>query len=102
MMVDEVDPLCGVCHKPQSWHERDTVQHEFNSFGKLVSKKRESETRSIQTQRGDPVVRLALIRKGLLTVEDIEEVERELKALGVVYAGTVTRGSREDSDDNSA
>lgn len=41
--------------------------------------------------RGDPVLRFALIRAGVLTAKDLELVEAELKASGFVVASPPPR-----------
>ena len=41
--------------------------------------------------RGDPVLRMALIRKGVLTTGDLDTVEHELRTAGIVSTQTVVK-----------
>lgn len=41
--------------------------------------------------RGDPVLRMALIRKGLITTDDLTQVEAELRASGVAATKAVAQ-----------
>lgn len=94
--IESDEPVCGVCHKPRSWHDKDSVRHQFDVSGKLMAKVATPDIRSAGASRGDPILRLLLIRKGIISVEEIENAEKELKALGVSSVGSVTRSSGED------
>jgi len=37
------------------------------------------------TLMGDPILRMALIRKGVITPEDLDAVEQELKVSGLAW-----------------
>jgi hypothetical protein len=95
MAIDEI--LCGVCHKPREWHDQASILHQFDPGGKLRPKTQVSEPADVSLPKGDPILRLVLIRKGVISVDELEEVEKELKASGVASANTVARSSRENS-----
>lgn len=90
--VTEVDEdYCTICHKPRSNHP---YRHAFSPYGEssgLFEKTEEKPSppdSSPQQQvripsSGDPILRMVLLRKGLITVQDLDQVEAELKATGV-------------------
>lgn len=86
------DPFCRVCGRPRSDHRG---RHMFIGPGDPL-KLREGPSRDDRGDDapasqgpvrsltgGDPVLRMALIRKGLISPEDLDEVERELGAAGI-------------------
>lgn len=89
--------LCTICHKPAIEHEERGFKHRFSPPGQPSALfARTDQAQSSSSQRtsgaqgairiptaGDPVLRMALIRKGVLTVADLDEVEAELRATGV-------------------
>ncbi|PYS90499.1 MAG: hypothetical protein DMF62_04870 [Acidobacteria bacterium] len=90
--------LCGICHQPREYHEKDTVRHQFDVGGKLMAKVTSPPpTSSRGVPSGDPILRLLLIRKGIISADDIDAAEKELRALGVAGVGPVARSSREDT-----
>ena len=46
----------------------------------------EVETRLQNMPNGDPILRMVLIRAGLITADQLTEVENELKATGISYS----------------
>lgn len=86
--------LCRVCQKPKADHVPGVVIHSFVgqhdtaslSVNEVIAPppdapgNRQGRTGTLPT---DPVLRLVLIRKGVLQVSDLEEVEAELRATGV-------------------
>lgn len=94
MTMTEIE-LCGICHKPKEAH-RDMVHRYQPSNGPrtLVARDesmhderndapRESQGRPRTLSAGDPVLRMALIRKGVISVEDLDAVDAELRITGV-------------------
>lgn len=89
----EPGPKCRICGKAREAHY-NTV-HEFTSTrSSLKVSKSSSDTpksgepvsqiNPYAALRGDPVLRVVLIRKGIIDLEDIAQAEAELKS-GVVY-----------------
>lgn len=102
--TDVIDP-CTICGKPKANHP---YRHAWVGYGSDRSglfentapqKPESNENRALDQSidqanpssqgrirnalQGDPVLRLALIRKGLLTVQDLDDIEAELRASGV-------------------
>ena len=96
-------PLCSLCGRARSDHMG--FQHAFSEDGLLTDMKTAEKAAERNEQRnaagddseapraeikrlpgGDPVLRLALIRAGVITPSDLEAVEHELKATGISYA----------------
>lgn len=85
-------PTCSICHKPKDNHP---YRHEFSPIGNrtgglIKASDRASSEPSVASQGrvgiapgGDPVLRLVLLRKGLIEVADLDAVEAELRATGV-------------------
>lgn len=97
----EIVELCKICNYPRDDHD---FAHEFSTDGKLHHRSSdhrshdERMTGSPVTQgspgndmRGDPVLRMALIRKGLITVADLTQIEEELRMVGIATAQTVVK-----------
>jgi hypothetical protein len=92
--------LCGVCHHDRQWHrENPSVQHAFSENGQLSKKPVDSKpvnhasSGDPATQgsigrrlQGDPILRLLLIRKGIITTEELTQVEDELQGAGFAWA----------------
>jgi len=97
----EIKEFCLVCGRDREYHLSDTVKHQFSLEGQLKAKSPSPAEPSRGFTNGrpssDPILRLVLIRKGILTIEDLEAAEKELNALGVASVGTVARSSGEDS-----
>lgn len=60
--------------------QNDGTHTPAESFDSAV---RSSQGRSGNALQGDPVLRLALIRAGIIKVEDLDRIEGELRAAGV-------------------
>lgn len=94
--TEEESPRCQVCGKPKNDHN---FRHAFIMLGHpsiLVEVTPPEGIPAIETEEGprpavrvappgDPVLRLALIRKGVITLEDLETVEAELRGAGVAF-----------------
>jgi len=95
-MSDPVnEEYCTVCGKPRSNHP---FRHAFattstgNTLKAIAAEQAEPEASEQRTQvvesaiGGDPVLRLALIRRGIITPDDLAYVEQELKGAGIAFA----------------
>lgn len=92
--MSQVDDWCQVCTHPRSDHP---YRHAFigkNDQQGLTEVRpptvpppdQEATPASVRVAPpGDPVLRLVLIRKGLISLEDIDGVEAELKGAGIAY-----------------
>lgn len=94
------DPDCVTCGNSKSWHATNPARHPFNdgsvpvsdTFGKRGKDKPRDldhdkpQPRTVQaraTTRGwplDPVLRQALMDKGVLTIEDLRAAEEKILA----------------------
>lgn len=96
-------PICQTCHKPHPWPDGSTPKHPFNNgdlpasatFGKKGADGRNvpppdeaTDIRPVQWPF-DPVLRQALIDKGILTPEDLRNAEEKI----IVITGQYRRGS---------
>lgn len=97
---------CVICHLPEQAHKDRKMVHRFQPVGgssALIPTEPENEiarddrridhaSSARQAPQGsvrmpsisDPVLRMALIRRGVITVADLDEVEAELRATGAV------------------
>jgi hypothetical protein len=86
------EDLCTICHRDKEAHK--SMRHTFSPFGQsstLFEKTPEAPSPPPDQPRStvrlpsasDPILRMVLLRKGLITVADIEAVEQELRATGV-------------------
>jgi len=95
--TDEVIEPCTICHKPRAAHN---YRHAWTGFSTTTSALFEqtghssggdqpatgdpvTQGRVRIASTGDPVLRMVLLRKGIITVEDLNAVEEELRATGV-------------------
>lgn len=104
----DADDVCGVCGKPAGAHKN--LAHVFNVEGRLVRRDAaatKSPSRADPSSQGskgklptvDPIMRLILIRKGLVTAEEISQAEDELKSAGIIHANPDTRTNLGDALD---
>lgn len=83
---------CLICGKSEQWHRDNNPSHSFSVDGRLVKRApSQANLPSSQNQPqiatgGDPVLRMALIRAGVITPEDLTQVEAELNATGISYS----------------
>lgn len=95
MSQGEIDPLCRTCGRPLSNHP---FRHPFVSMdakgNSLIARDDDAHDHASRTPQenqghvriapaGDPVLRMIMIRKGIITVEDLDNLEAELRATGV-------------------
>jgi len=91
---------CKMCSQPEEAHKK--LRHPFTPEGTDVNtdflKKKEEPSIGLPDNTSgpvinsshlpfDPVVRTALINKGILTMQDLEEAEAFIKAVGGVLHG---------------
>lgn len=81
-MKTDACSLCGVSEGPHQRAEScSEINHKFSSDGQLASVEQKPAPKQDRVvAAADPVLRLVLIRKGLVTLEDLAEVEEELYA----------------------
>ena len=97
--------LCTICGRIKEEHKSKNMVHAFSPYGRpttLFQKTEEAPapppdqpraTVRLPSGSTDPVLRMVLMRKGLITVADIEAVEEELRATGVAgYVPAETLG----------
>lgn len=98
------DEICSVCHKPKSQH--DGMRHIFVSDTDKQQGLRPSESSAADASstasksqgsisgalRGDPVLRLLLIRKGVITPDELTGIEDELRATGLASVAPTRLG----------
>jgi hypothetical protein len=90
---------CRICDKPKAEHEE--MRHQFVALDEtrntgLRPQKSSDDASSSSApasqgslgiaRGGDPVLRLALIRAGVITPQDLDAIEAELKASGFANA----------------
>lgn len=99
------EPTCKVCGKTLPEHA--TLMHRFTEKGGLAKKGRgdqssggvpASQTAPSAALTGDPVLRVALIRAGIISPADLTAVEEELRASGIINNVRVTRAPRTDPE----
>jgi hypothetical protein len=93
----ENDDYCTICHRPKADHTDEKFRHRYSPPGGSSALFARDDQRSDASSdsapvaqgvvgklpMGDLVLRMAMLRKGLLTVADLDEVEAELRATGV-------------------
>lgn len=97
--TNEVGGLCTICSRPKEEHKN--MVHQFSPYGQnsvLIQKSPEMPppgtggTVKVPTA-GDPLLRMVLLRKGIIEVADLEAIEAELRATGVAgYAPPASLG----------
>lgn len=89
---------CTICHLPRAEHNTPNIVHEFCSPGQqktLVARSQQSPDAHEGNQQGsnglpatitsDAILRLALLRRGIITTDDLDEIEKELRVTGVAF-----------------
>lgn len=89
--------LCSICNLPETEHGTGKVIHEFARPGQSLKLGKQADEKSShddhpvdegrprQFPTGDPVLRMLMIRKGLITPQDLTDLEAELKGAGIAY-----------------
>lgn len=92
------EPVCTTCGQPHPWSDGTTPKHPFNDgsltstevFGKRLADGtyvNPTTPEALQSQvieqawPFDPVLRQALIDKGVLTVDDLKAAEQKIRAV---------------------
>jgi hypothetical protein len=106
------DDRCGTCGQTYGWHQENTTHHNFSIAGQdgatdfLTRRGRPVQRGPIGAQRGsegpqlvspgnDPVLRIALINRGVLTPADLVVAEEQLRAaLAEVQNAQSSEGTR--------
>lgn len=90
---------CSVCGNTRQWHKNNSPRHAFiepggnpeiKVMGEPEPSTEDSPQRGIRPMRTpfDPILRQALIDKGVLTIQDLEEAERKVRFLSQDLGGT--------------
>lgn len=98
--TDDRTKVCTICGKDKAAHVN--CIHRFSPYGEnsVLTQRTDKEPLAPPAQGqvripsgGDPLLRMVLLRKGLITVEDLDALEAELRATGVAgYAPSTTLG----------
>lgn len=86
-----IERVCEVCGHSLEWHRQNQTAHVFSDDGRIIQRSRSQASDPVSEENprmqlaGDPVLRMALIRKGVITPEDLDEVENELRATGISH-----------------
>jgi len=67
--------VCQVCHQSKEWHDTHRPHHIFVKFGEEPRLAEAQPPTPPPLRMGDPVLRLALIKAGVLREQDITEAE---------------------------
>jgi len=68
--------ICQICHQPWEWHQSHKPRHEFVGTGDDPRLGQAQAPAAPSTSmRGDPVLRLALVKAGVISEADIAEAE---------------------------
>lgn len=82
---------CSICNQTEEWHKEHQPKHAFQAEGGRIEAAIYEQPGQPKPSRipFDPVLRMALINKGVLTVDDITEAEQQLRAASVLGQGVV-------------
>lgn len=95
-------PSCSVCGRQKDWHDANDTVHAFttreggSAFGPSRERRTSDEKRpsavpddapAVMRWPFDPVLRQALVDKGILTVEDLEAAEQKIRTASMVMGG---------------
>ena len=97
-MTNEAEIECTICHIPKSKHSAPNILHEFCPPGQnaiLAHRSQQSHDAHEGNAQGsngvrrtsggsDAILRMALLRKGIIEVADLEQIENELRVTGAV------------------
>jgi hypothetical protein len=79
------DPPCKLCGNDQAWHREHTeIAHRYyppdGDLSNLNGKREKREEKKPVAMPGDPVLRIALMKAGLLTPQQIEEAKHDFES----------------------
>ena len=98
---------CVICRRSLDWHRYNETAHKFSPMGqvgaldKTFGPRKKEEAPSLPRKGGpdvvrvqeglpqDPVLRLVLLRKGIITLEELAETEKEVRDAKQRGAGVV-------------
>ena len=93
MSQEATEDYCTICGKPRSAHP---FRHAFASTStgntlqamtaEEASQDDDPPSMGVSQLGGDPILRLALIRRGIITPDDLTYVEDELKGAGIAVS----------------
>lgn len=94
------EDICRTCGQTLGWHQENNPQHPFRDNGDLLpdglgkkDQQKKLKTRvEVRDWPHDPVLRIALVNKGILTMADIEAAEQSMRE--AAENGNVVRLSR--------
>lgn len=106
------DDICRTCDRSRAWHDENRPQHPFRDKGDIApmgiteKERRKALPRKTQVNThewpGDPILRIALMSKGILTMADIVAAEQQLREAayngGVIQIQPSNSGSSSGSD----
>lgn len=92
LTTEELEDACTICHKPQEAHRQ--MHHSFSPHGRPTALFEKSPEAPAAPSGGakptvrlpsasDPILRMVLLRAGVITVAQLDAVEEELRATGV-------------------
>ena len=67
--------ICQVCRQTLRWHEENKPRHEFIRLGESPNIHEREVPAPTPLKSGDPVLRMALMKLGVLTETDLTETE---------------------------
>jgi hypothetical protein len=71
--VTDMEDVCRVCGQTRRWHMEHKPHHEFSIVSAVPTL---PKAEAVPTLRGDIVLRLTLMRKGLVSEVELEETRR--------------------------
>lgn len=74
-MTTETVELCQICHRDEEWHRIHRPRHAFVGPDDDPRLRLDTPTPPDMSVRGDPVLRLAMVKAGVLTDMQIFEAE---------------------------
>jgi len=102
MSEDDPGP-CRTCDRSFDWHKKNNPIHPFNdgqagAISFLKKGREKDKAPEVQVRRAewpfDPVLRQALINKGVLTPEDLRDAEEQIKAVTAQFAERMTENGQ--------
>lgn len=99
-IVPSDEEICTLCQQTYLWHKMHSPRHAFQREGEAEFKEEppfgtggivEGATPPPPRPQfpSDPVLRQALINKGILTVKDLEEAEEHIQVISAGFAASV-------------
>ena len=79
-----VNDVCAVCGQTRGWHTDNRPRHQFKSVNDGLMDSAPTPTgRGIKhvTMPFDPVLRMALIDKGIITTDDLDAADAKIRHL---------------------